>query len=668
MKITIFLTFFLHSSVLLFICAQASAQNLEAIEKRMEAHSNKIIDKLEAKESSVKATLERERDTWEGRQYNIDGENLEGAQEHPWIKNGNPKGANPNSRADYRNDSKRAWDSDNFTTETWSCFEPQLIAYGDCGLRTKGVTWDSADDRLMNACQQHCCAEEAAALARHLASAPFYPISPFDQGGTRGDLFNPDLVRGGWRGAARAATSGQGARNQQEYFEVIQFWFPENQAAINNYGRMRVNPQDLTGAGKDKFTLDELLKSQRESDQLIKNELDENLGLSGRDTVTGEENPDWRNAPLQGQYQDRGGASKAQDQFAAHVYRSHISSQFGDDAPKSRDGYSRDRKSIFDALEKDTEEKDQLNIWTEYEYFDFLTSVNSASFSITGDYKNRSRTFMEALYGSKRNYISESAEDSPRFLRRGSIAYRAGQWDQFASLKENAGIKSDSNDALKEIVYFNGLELYPLTMSYEGISAPEISMRAMSARKAFEIAGNKKLAERFPGKEKARMNSYTISNSNKAKEIDKMQSLSGVRECFRTQKIPNSLQTTEDEWTEENFPSDFTGYVSEDNSDTPFMYWNKRVACTCKWDANPGSVGGQINLGSQAMNWVSDGLGAGRGDGDRVYGKLEDTLCTYREGQLPSAFAGTDTPRCTNGRGQTKEYEGLKDDVPRSHR
>ena len=98
------------------------------------------------------------------------------------------------------------------------------------------------------------------------------------------------------------------------------------------------------------------------------------------------------------------------------------------------------------------------------------------------------------------------------------------------------------------------------------------------------------------------------------------------------------------------------GDVTEDFSDSVYTYWNKRVACSCKRD------GPLLGPGSIVMNFPVDNFGAGRGDGDRVYGRLERTLCTYREGELPSAFAGEERPPCTRPNvGQEKVYRGLTD-------
>ena len=638
---------------LLFLVQQAHADSLNDIEKRIKAHNEKILPKLKQKEEAVKAMVQKERQNWESKDYNVDGKTYKAAEEHPWIKSGSPRGVNPNSTNDYKADSKNAWDTPGNLTETWSCFQPQLVAYGDCQHKIKSVTWDTADPTLTAACWAHCCTEEFVAYVLWLL------------------LLNP-LEHDGILGGGGDYYRNEG-RSHDEYYEVVQYWYPENEADINNYGRMRVNPMQLTGEQKSKFLRDTLVQDkinpEKNNPDNITKEIDEGLPTD-KYKVKDAADPNWRKDPFKGQYEAREGSADSIDHYVAHVYRTHISSQLGDDKPNTKSGYAREKKSWFDAAEPDTKTKYQLNIWTEYDYFDFLSTVDSGSFSIRGDEKNRSQKFMQGLLQERKNWIKRAGEKNPSYQNKGEVAYRVAKWNQFEPLKNLAKIQDDNNNDLKEVVYFNGLTLYPLSFTYEGNMIPELSLRSISARKAFEISGNEKLSEKFPGKAKSRSNKFTILNSDKSKEVDKVQRVyplnpdGKTQECYRSQKIPNHLQQTEDTWTEKQFPHDLMGYVKQDFHDSAHIYWNKRLACTCKWD---GPSGG---FGSQELGWVPDGLGPGRGTGDRIYGKFENVLCTYREGQLPSAWAGEDTKQCDKpGFGQTKIYQGLKDDVSsKSHK
>ena len=146
------------------------------------------------------------------------------------------------------------------------------------------------------------------------------------------------------------------------------------------------------------------------------------------------------------------------------------------------------------------------------------------------------------------------------------------------------------------------------------------------------------------------MNTFTINGTQRALEIDKIQRIYPLNEngeapeCYRSQKIPNFLQQTERRWTREQFPSDLMGDVTEDFGDSAYIYWNKRVACTCKRD------GPLLGQGATASIFPPDRFGSGRGNGDRVYGRLERTLCTYREGNLPSCLLYTSpSPRDQRG-------------------
>jgi len=623
---------------LIFFPTALLADSLERVEQRAENKITTGLQRLESKEQAVERMLRREENNFDSKNYNVNGQRVQGAAEHPWLRNGNPRGVNPNHETDYRADSKNAWDTINNLEQTWSCFEPQLVAYGDCQHRTKEVTWDTADQRLSDTCRQHCCAQEQLAHTRWLARGRLPPESDILLGGG-GDF---------WRNIGR---------NNEEYYEVIQFWYPENQVSINNYGRMRNNPMALTGINKASFLRDALVRSKGSADRQITQELDINLD-SRENRTSSELNQDIRQDPFTGQYQ----AGDDVDHYAAHVYRTYLSSQLGDNRlrglSRSR-GFDRDRASVFSALEPATNEKFQLNIWTEYGYFDYLTSVDSASFGIIADKENRSQRFMNALYGRNGDWL-DRAEDGPQ-KNIGQIASRRSFWDQFRELTRTADINGNANNVLREIVYFGGMALYPLSLTFDNFFLGEVQKRAIAARKGFEIAGNEVLARRFPGGQRSRMNTFTINGLVKSLEIDKIQRIYPLNQngeasqCYRSQKIPNLLQQSEKQWEREQFPTDLMGDVSEDNTDSAYIYWNKRVACTCKRD------GPRIGLGAIAMNFPVDIYGTGRGNGDRVYGKLENTLCTYREGQLPSAFAGRQRPNCTNGRGQNKVYRGLTD-------
>lgn len=647
----------------------AFADSLDDIEKRIKDHNEKILGKdngnLTKKEQAVKQMVQQEEQNWESKDYKPGDRNIKAAEEHPWLKDGSPRGVNTNYQSDYKADSKNAWDTETeeYKAATWSCFEPQLVAYGDCEHKEKGKTWDTKDPTLTAACWSHCCLTELAAYVLYELG-----LNPPEH----------DAILGGGGDFYRKTSKTKGDHsgkqtNSQEYYEVVQYWYPENQAAINNYGRMRINPTYLTGEQKEKFLRDNLIqdkeKPEKNNNDNITKEIDDGLPTE-KYKVKDDADPDWRKDPFKGQYQSRDGSAISIDEFSAHVYRTHLSSQLGDERPNTEKGYAREKKSWFDAAEPDTNKKYQLNIWTEYDYFDFLSTVDSSSFSIQGDEKGRAQKFMKALLQERKNWIKRAGEKNPSYKSKGEIAYRVGKWNQFEPLKDIAGIEADNNKELEEVVYFNGLTLYPLSFTFEGNMIPELSLRSIAARKAFEIAGNKKLSEKFPGKEKSKMNTYTISDENKSREIDKMQRVYPLnpdgepQECHRSQKIPNHLQQTEDDWTEKQFKHDLMGYVKQDNHDSAHMYWNKRLACTCKWDSEPNG------FGSQELGWVPDGLGPGRGTGDRIYGKFEKTLCTYKEGKLPSAWAGEDTKQCDKpDHGQDKEYEGLKDDVSsKSHK
>jgi hypothetical protein len=580
----------------------AQEDPLGDVEERVRTHAETILDQLEDKEESFRSLAEKEMENWKkGKNYTFEGgESIEGPEEHPWIKADKDKGANPDSLEDYKKDSKNAWDRQNNLTQTWSCFEPQLVAV-QYNCRVPPI---AAEADLAAECFAHCCLD---------------------------NILNWD----------------------DERWEVIQYWFPEHQAAVNNYARMRLDPTDVPGDGS-KFLRKQLLEKKKDDpEKKVKSEIEETwtMSLSEMKEPTREE-------PYKGQYQWQGATWDYNEHLSTHLYRSHIAVETAKDRPESRLGWDSESKSIFDALAPPPDEKQHLHIWTEYSVFDALTTNDSFWFTVDDQ---RVKKLMQALL-DRRGDFEQRARENPAFYQsKGKAAYRVGKWsDPYEPIKDIAEIEADNNEDLKEVVFKRGNELYPLTMTFAGFEVPELTARAMAARRGFEIAGMKEMAKKMPGEEKARANTYTIDGDDKSREIDKVQMIyplleSGkTAECHRSQKLPGMLHQTEDDWVKKNVPHDHMGYVKDDFSDSAYMYWNKRVSCSCKMDG--------LTTGSIAMNKPQDKFGEGRGDGDRIYGRLEKTLCTYKEGELPSAWAGETRPTCIEpGYGQQKEYKGIDD-------
>ena len=607
--------FFLLGVLLILLptnCARAqSADKLSAIEDRMRTHIAAVRSRVDAKESEVKGMLDSERRKWDnGKSYKVGKRSIKGPEEHPWIKANPDSGANPNSKQDYRQDSLNVWDGKVYETETWSCFQPQLIAKGSCEAPPIAAAYD-----LGTACQVHCCMDEW---------LPFVDIIP-----------NPPSA---------------------EKFEVLQFWFPEHQVAVNNYARSRLNPTDFGGRGRA-YTRSALLRQKRSfPEKIIKNAVGDNYRLP----ISKLKEPN-RDDPFIGQQQWGGSSSDHTDQLSGHVYRTKIAAQLGDKAPKSPLGWSLVHDSIFDALAPSTDKKPHLNLWTEYGSFGALSSVDSLSFLIPDP---RVQKIMQALLGQAGNQSQRARENPAFYQQQGAATYRQARWPaEFGAMKDVADINPRANPVLREVVYKGPVELMPLSLTQQGLGVPEMSTRAIFARRSLEMSGMKALAPQMLEGEASRSNTYTISNDDKAREVDKMQLVypllrgtGKVSECFRSQKIPSMLDQTENAWVARSLPMDHMRDVKQDNSDSVFAYWNKRVACTCKIDTIMG-------FASQAMNAVPDGLGPGRGDGDRTYGKIEPKLCEYKENRPPSAWVGKQRPDCLEEGSNSKTYEGIQDNV-----
>ena len=128
--------------------------------------------------------INRNEDKFDSENYDAGGQSVSAAEEHPWLKNGTPRGVNPNFLTDYQSDSRNTWDGTTNIGPSSSCFEPQLIAYGDCDNNLA----PTADPTLSLSCRAYCCAQEFTAYLTWLALRPFVPESDIAIGGG-GDFY-----------------------------------------------------------------------------------------------------------------------------------------------------------------------------------------------------------------------------------------------------------------------------------------------------------------------------------------------------------------------------------------------------------------------------------------------------------------------------------------------
>ena len=566
-------------------------------------HIKEILQELPVAEEKARPIVKQARIDATAEQYQLGGKAIEGPERHPWLK-ANPKsGANPNWIVDYVNDSYQMLDGTKNALQTWSCFEPQLIAKGWWHQAFE----DGSRDRF------HPASIDLALTCK--LSCPDIPL--VDNG-----------------------------------YEVIQYWWPEHEVAVNNYGRSRVHPL-IGGEAGAPYTRAALVSAKRSSSEAkIKNSLETSYPLN----VALLKEPS-REDPFIGQGMWGGTApGDTEDRNFGHVYRTFYAQALANRRPNAVLGWNLAPRSIYDSFPPPIAAKPITNMWTEYGAIEALSSVSTLSYFLGA----RGRRSMEALFGSQGEASEIAREQRPRWQHQGATAYRIARWgSEFGELAEPFKVSADQNAVLRELVYKGGNELFPLVLNLEGLGTPSLAANAIFARRALYIAGTKDIVPLLPNGEQSRMNEYTVSATVPGTEVDKMQLIYPTKtgfpsECFRSQRIPNLTDQTQDEWVKANLPHDLLGYVKQDYGDVAFAYWNKRVACTCRYAGIP--------HGSWTMDFPGDGLGPGRGSGDRPYGKIEQALCTYPPKSVPSAFAGKDQEPCWK-KPSAIHFKGIDDHV-----
>jgi len=562
---------------------------------------------------------------------------MEAPRRHPWSSSPNPM-----SYLDWYLDSfytldERGGNAQNYR-QMWSCFEPKLLAKAKTGRDF--VTHEGpGNEDLFSACRMSC---------------PWYPGMISEP--------RPSLI-----GAAEYRAYGcvsdpdpwgydPGGDHEGNGYEVVEFWIPEYQVEINNYGLNRIAPEQLSPTGS-MFTRSALLSQKTGTPE---SQIKKEAGNSYPVDLSEAQLIEPRQDPYLGQGVATSAMAGGEDKAYAHIVRTWVSIAMGSKQQKTDAGWEVDPEfSVYDALPKPAEEHDPVNVWTEYGMFDVLTSVPYFSYRIRPD-------AMEALFGSQEP-ISEKILQTPGFWQeQGAAAFRASRWpDIFKPLKTNFEIKEDSNPVLREAVWKGGYELFPLVTRNLGFGTPQISSAAVFARRALYIAGARSPKEKggdasgtiagffAQGADKGRIITFTVDKMDKGRDIDKMQLLAPKRpkdgtrnggipptisECLRSQNIPNLINADSDldEWVDENLPRKLNGYfsdydfISEQAGSITLTYWNRRIGCFCDRCGIP--------FGSHPIM-----LPETAGDGDRIYDRRRIEYCRYPLLVAWNAWAKKDT-------------------------
>ena len=618
----------------------AQENSLGRAEELTKQHLESVLDRFPGYEQYGEAIGEEI--VKDGTAGNVMGQ--EAAKEHPWAMYGNP-----NSDLDYYLDSFFNLDArpENATnwSQAWSCFEPKLLAKAHNGRSQVDVAGPQNED-LIAECRSKCI--------NHVEQIPY--------------------ERGSLVGAVMYRALGCGADPDpwgylDNGYEVVEYWFPEYQVSINNYGINRIRPETLSATGQQ-FTRKALLAQKLGlPEQQIRDAAEKSYPFDTSAAKLVQPRQD----PFLGQGMSQ---EHLEDKAYGHVVRTWLSTNMGDKKKRTSAGWRVDPEfSLFDAMPRTREEHDPANVWTEYGMFDAITTVPHFSYRIRPE-------VMKALFGEESTIMEQSKKTTPTWQSKGAAAFRVQRWPNlFRPLQDRFEIKGDTNAVLKEVVYKGGSELFPLVTNLSGFGMPALSAGAIFARRTLYLAGARAPADLggdasgdiesyFPqGAALGRIATYTINSEDKALEIDKLQLISPKRpkdgsrfggtppmvsECFRSQNIPNLTNGDPDleQWAKRNMPSSLVGmysdrdFFSQQGGDITFTYWNRRIGCFCDRCGAP--------TGSSTID--------NGGDGDKLYDRPRKAYCRYP--LLPtmtpwSAWAKRDTFQACQRNGQNESfYEG----------
>ena len=329
--------------------AQETKSKLGDAEKLVKEHIEKVMGEEKRYESYGKEIAEKaKQDSKAGNAFGH-----QAAKKHPWDPTGNPL-----SQMDYFLDSffsldARVLNAFNWSA-AWSCFEPKLLAKAMNGREIVRYEGPGNED-LVAECRFKCVNRR-----QHI---------PFDRGSLIG-MFIYDAI-----GCFNDPDPWGYTENG---YEVVEYWFPEYQISINNFGINRIKPEQLSPSG-GALTRTALLSAKKgQSESEIRNKLAEAYPL---DMSKYKEMPN-REDPYLGQGVWGGYAfPDFEDKAHAHVYRTWLSTTMGEKKKEIKDGWMvNPEDSVYDALPKRIREHDPVNMWTEYGMFDVLTSMPQMSY------------------------------------------------------------------------------------------------------------------------------------------------------------------------------------------------------------------------------------------------------------------------------------------------
>ncbi len=598
----------------LFAATVALAQNdkdsrLKNSAPRVRQHVKQILSEYKGHEGYGKQVANKANTDGKQKQWKCGNGTCPGAKDHDWDPN-----SNQNSEQDYKDDSEKVMvNDDENLRELWSCFEPGRIKY------------TPPPDPLDVMCDAWC---PPPIVCEYVCPGP-----------------------------------RRVPRNRHSVYEE---WRPYHVAYINNYGINRLNPSEQSAKG-DEYMKQQLLSRKQESEREEKNMLEQKEAIKSQYVSQIDSKRDTK-----GQGHGAGFFQSSDmliDKLYGHGARTRWSYKFSEERqPEICLGWAERDDCIANTAAPKKNEKDILNLWTEFGMLDVVWNMPE----MTKRHSQRESDMYEATAYPEET-ISQAGKNKKKaedwIKSKSPAAWRRKTWSKtYDDLKE-VEIGQSNNQKQEEFVYFT-TELGPLTGTVNAtLGLPELSAGATLSRRVFYVMGSKDFLKYHNDnpQEKGRMNEYTVVKNNKSREIDKMQRIWPRRgnkpsECFRSQRIPNMVNTTENQWAKQNFPYDLIHYVDEHYGEMTYAYWNKVVYCACEKCSIPTKSG--CTLMEPRMHPEVPG-DEGRGDGDQPYGQFENLECRYREGKFPSPWA-LEQQSCGAGDRPPGEsvYEGNRDGNP----
>lgn len=452
------------------------------------------------------------------------------------------------------------------------------------------------------------------------ATDSFKAVDPRDLSAF-GDCMEPRLISPYcpmcWPTRIRVDGSVTSCPTKDNSGEIWEYWWPEYEVEINQFGVASINVIDPASVRLPRPDLvHEVLSQQLETGY----ELAATTVLEDKWMVnTGAANipPALRNNPHLGNSAHAGIEPPDLNSHSdAHIYRSYLQDATSRKRPEGDfswgmiwneikvwgvtvgcyplpfpyNGYKKgNEECFFDTLQKE----DDKNIWGWTEQLQYQSVWRIPDLSALINYQRYAMSSPAVLMGLQitpedfqdSQYDEASGQFGPpssvpyleAYLRGGTCAsYRArqsinGGWNEYRDLMPALGV-APGGSYLKQNCYRGGGQLYPLTGSLSGHHS-SMESGAVLARRAIELMTRVEPLISKPDEALPKFADGLLGDDS----VDKLQMVFPAKsQCLKMDQI-------NDRSMRGIYPKDGN---PDDNGSKRFLYWNKRIACTCPYRGN----------------------------------------------------------------------------------